>query len=230
MVECFARGLGQTATACYRVPMKIEIWSDVVCPWCYIGKRRLERALAGLPAGKQAQVVWRSFELDPDAPRQRTAAPAEHLAGKYGVSVAEAQTMMARVSAVAKEEGLAYRLADARSGNTFDAHRLGHFAAARGAGDRAEEVLMDAYFCKGLPIGDRAALAALAPLMGLDEAEVRAMLESDDYADAVRADEARAQQLGISGVPFFVIDGKAQLSGAQPVEVFEEALRGAGAQ
>jgi len=206
--------------------MQIEIWSDVICPWCYIGKRRLERALAGLPGGGQAQVVWRSFELDPGAPRQRTTAPAEHLASKYRVSVSEAQTMMARVSDVAKEEGLAYRLEEARSGNTFDAHRLEHFAAERGAGDQAVEVLMDAHFCRGLPVGDRAALAALAPAMGLDEAEVRTMLGSDAYADAVRADEARAKRLGISGVPFFIINGKAQVSGAQPVEVFAEALRG----
>ncbi len=206
--------------------MKIEIWSDVICPWCYIGKRRLERALAGLPAGSQAQMVWRSFELDPGAPRLRTGVPAEHLAHKYGVSVAEAQMMIARVAEVAKEEGLAYRLEEARSGNTFDAHRLEHFAAEKGVGDKAVEVLMDAYFCKMLPVGDRDALAALAPLMGLDEPEVRAMLAGDAYADAVRADEARAKQLGISGVPFFIIDGKAQLSGAQPVEVFAQALEG----
>jgi len=204
--------------------MKIEIWSDVVCPWCYIGKRRLERALRSVPGGGQAQVVWRSFELDPAAPRARDVAPAEHLARKYGVSVPEARTMMARVSAVAKEEGLDYRLEEARSGNTFDAHRLGHFAATKGLGDRAEEVLMEAYFCKRLPIGDREALVSLAPAMGLDEVEVRAMLESNAYADAVRADEARAAELGITGVPYFVIDGKAQLSGAQPVEVFVEAL------
>ena len=115
------------------------------------------------------------------------------------------------------------RLLD-ESGNTFDAHRLEHFAAERGAGDRAVEVLMDAYFCKSLPVGDRTALASLAPAMGLDEAEVRAMLESDAYAEAVRADEAEAGRQGISGVPFFVINGRERLSGAQPVEVFAEAL------
>lgn len=205
--------------------MKIEIWSDVVCPWCYIGKRRLERALAGLPAGSQAEVVWRSFELDPGAPRERMVPPAEHLAHKYGVGLPEARTMITRVADTAKQEGLACRLEEARSGNTFDAHRLEHFAAARGAGDRAVEVLMDAYFCKGVPVGDRAALAALAPAMGLGEAEARTMLESDAYADAVRADEAEAGRLGISGVPFFVIDGKEHISGAQPVEVFAQALR-----
>lgn len=205
--------------------MKIEIWSDVICPWCYIGKRRLERALRAVPGGGKAQVVWRSFELDPDAPRLRETPPAEHLARKYGVSVEEARAMIARVAEVAKEEGLAYRLEEAKSGNTFDAHRLTHFAATKGLGDRAEEVLMDAYFCKRLPIGDRAALVSLAPAMGLNEAEVRAMLESGAHADAVRADEARARELGISGVPFFVINGKAQVSGAQPVEVFAEALR-----
>lgn len=205
--------------------MIIEIWSDVICPWCYIGKRRFERALAGFAGKDQVRIVWRSFELDPGAPRLRTVAPADYLAHKYGVSRPEAQAMIAQVSAVAKEEGLAYRLEEARTGNTFDAHRLEHFAAEKGAGDKAVEVLMDAYFCKSLPMGDRAALAALAPPMGLDEAEVRAMLESGAHADAVRADEAEAGRQGISGVPFFIINGKEKLSGAQPVEVFAQALR-----
>lgn len=213
--------------------MKIEIWSDVICPWCYIGKRRFETALADFAQRDDVQVIWRSFELDAQAPRQQPGTLEEVLASKYGVSPQEAAAMNARVSGVAAEIGLEYHLSNARPGNTFDAHRLLHFAASRQLGDRATERVMQAYFSEALPVGDRAALARLAPEFGIAESDALAMLESDDYADAVRADEARADEaraaaFGISGVPFFVFDEKSGISGAQPVEVFAEALEQAG--
>jgi predicted DsbA family dithiol-disulfide isomerase len=204
--------------------MLIEIWSDVICPWCYIGKRRFEAALSQFAQRGSVQIIWRSFELDPNAPRQRPGTLEENLSRKYGVSMAEAAAMNARVISVAKEAGLEYRLANAKPGNTFDAHRLLHLAAERELGDRAIERVMHAYFCESLPVGDRLALARLAPEFGILEVEALALFESDAYIDAVRADEARATELGISGVPFFVFDGKYGVSGAQPVEIFTEAL------
>ena len=205
--------------------MKIEIWSDVICPWCYIGKRRFEMALADFAQRDEVQVIWRSFELDAKAPHQYSGTLNELLASKYGVSPQEGAAMNARVSGVAAEIGLEYHLENARPGNTFDAHRLLHFAVSRQLGDRATERIMHAYFSEALPVGDRAALARLAPEFGIAERDALAMLESDDYADAVRADEARAAGFGISGVPFFVFDEKFGVSGAQPVEVFAEALQ-----
>ena len=205
--------------------MQIEVWSDVICPWCYIGKRRLEAALANFEQRGNVQIIWRSFELDPHAPQQHPGTLNDLLASKYGVSAEQATEMNARVSVVAKEVGVEYRLANAKPGNTFDAHRLLHFAAARQLGARATERMMHAYFCESLPVGNHLALAKLAPEFGITETEAMALLESDNYADAVRADEARAQELGISGVPFFVFDGKLGVSGAQPVEAFVEALR-----
>ncbi|OGS94675.1 MAG: disulfide bond formation protein DsbA [Gallionellales bacterium RIFCSPLOWO2_12_FULL_57_18] len=205
--------------------MEIEIWSDVICPWCYIGKRRFEMALANFAQHEEVNVIWRSFELDPSAAQQYPGTLDEILARKYRVSMQEAQAMNARVTGIAREVGLEYRLADARPGNTFDAHRLLHFAAARQLGDRATERIMHAYFCEGLAVGDRTALARLAPEFGIAASEALAMLHIDAYSEAVRADEARAAALGITGVPYFVFNGKIGISGAQPVEAFAEALQ-----
>ena len=205
--------------------MQVEIWSDVICPWCYIGKRRFETALASFAQRESVQVIWRSFELDPNSPRQLPGTLEEMLAQKYSVSQQQAAAMNARVTALAKEVGLEYRLANARPGNTFDAHRLLHFATSRQLGDRATESIMHAYFCEGLAVGDRSALARLAPEFGIAESNVLAMLKSDAYADEVRADGARAATFGITGVPFFVFDEKSDISGAQPVAVFADALQ-----
>lgn len=205
--------------------LQIEIWSDVICPWCYIGKRRFEQALALFDQRDNVSVTWRSFELDPGAPQQQPGTLEEMLARKYGVSPQQAAAMNARVTDLAAELGLEYHLSNARPGNTFDAHRLLHFAASRQLGDRATERIMHGYFSEALPVGDRAALARLAPQFDIPEQDVLAMLESDAYSEAVRADEARAAAFGISGVPFFVFDEKSGISGAQPVEVFTEALQ-----
>jgi predicted DsbA family dithiol-disulfide isomerase len=210
--------------------MQIEIWSDVICPWCYIGKRRFETALADFAHKEKVQVVWRSYELDPDSPPQLPGSLEEMLAQKYGVSPQEAAAMNARVTEVAKQVGLEYRLSTARPGNTFDAHRLLHFAASRQLDDGAAERLMHAYFSESLPVGDHAALARLAPEFGIAENEALAMLKSDAYSKEVRADEARAANLGITAVPFFVYNEKSGISGAQPVEVFSAALQHAWAE
>ncbi len=204
--------------------MQVEIWSDVICPWCYIGKRRFEAALANFAQKDGVKVIWRSFELDRHAPRQRTGTLGEMLAKKYGVSLEEAAAMNARVTSIAKEVGLDYHLSDARPGNTFDAHRLLHFAGSQHSGDRAAERIMHGYFSEGLAVGDRVELARLAPEFGIPESDARAMLESDAYTDAVRADEARAAEFGVTGVPFFLFDEKSAITGAQPQEVFERAL------
>jgi len=205
--------------------MQIEIWSDVICPWCYIGKRRFEMALANFPHRESARVTWRSFELDAQAPRQHPGTLDELLAHKYGTTPQQAAEMSERVTRIAREVGLEYRLADVRPGNTFDAHRLLHFAAARQVGDLATERIMHAYFCEGLAVGDRTALAQLSPEFGIAENEALEMLESEAYSSEVRADEARAKEFGVTGVPFFVINGKSGIAGAQPVGVFADSLQ-----
>lgn len=205
--------------------MQIEIWSDVICPWCYIGKRSFETALAQSGLHDRISIIWRSYELDPHAPAQQPGKVNELLAHKYQVSVQEADEMIARVTAHARDAGLKYHLDKARRGNTFDAHRLIHFATDQLSGDKAIETIMHAYFSESLPVGDRAALAKLSPQFGIAESEALAMLESDSYVAAVRADESRAAGFGISGVPFFVFDETSGISGAQPVAVFAEALQ-----
>lgn len=205
--------------------MKVEIWSDVVCPWCYIGKRRFEAALAEFEHAGDVEIAWRSFELDPGAPRVQTEPHAERLARKYGVSLAQVEAMDARLIGEAKKEGLDFHLDEAKGGNTLDAHRLIHLAAERGRAGEMKERLMKAYFSEGVAIGERAELVQLAVQVGLDESEVKAMLASDQYANDVRADEARAHEFGISGVPFFAIDERYGVSGAQPADALLDALR-----
>ena len=204
--------------------MKVEIWSDMICPWCFVGKRRFEMALAEFVHRDEVEVIWRSFELDADAPRQHPGTLLELLSNKYAVTVQQAAEMNERVSGFAREVGLEYHLENALPGNTMDAHRLMHFAVSRGVGDRAIERIMTAYFSEAMPVGDRAALARLAPEFGISESDALAMLESDSYVEAVRADEARAEMFKVRGVPFFVFDEKFGVSGAQPVAKFADAL------
>ncbi|MBN8217225.1 MAG: DsbA family oxidoreductase [Spirochaetes bacterium] len=205
------------------------MWSDVACPWCYIGKRRLENALNDFEEREGVTLVWRSFQLDPQAPKQAGIPVAEMLAEKYGVSLAEAQAMNERVAGLAAEVGLEFRLDEVRYGNTFDAHRLVHFAAARGAQARMKERLFAAYFTEGEDLGDDAVLARLAEEIGLDGEEARAALSGEAFADEVLADRARAGELGIRGVPFYLIDEKLAISGAQPLATFTRALEKAWA-
>ena len=199
--------------------MKVEIWSDVVCPWCYVGKRRFEAALPRFEHRDQIEVVWRSFELDPSAPRLSEGDYVERLASKYRVSGAEAQAMIDRMVQAGAADGLELRFDRARPGNTFDAHRLLHLASARGVQDAVKERLLAATFTEGAPIGDVDTLVGLAAEAGLDPDEARAVLAADAYAAEVRADERRAAALGISAVPFFVVDEAYGVSGAQPPDV-----------
>jgi len=209
--------------------MNVEIWSDIVCPWCYIGKRRFEAALARFAHRDKVEVVWRSFELDPTAPLRSPGTLNDLLARKYGQSVEQAAANHARLTALAAEEGLEYHFDRAQHGNTFDAHRLTHLAAAYGLQDVVEERLMHAYLTEGLAIGDAETLARIAAEAGMDAHEARGVLAGDQYAEAVRADEQRAAGFGIRGVPFVVIDEAYGVSGAQPAEVFLDTLERAWA-
>lgn len=206
--------------------MKVEIWSDVVCPWCSIGASRFESALARFGARDEVEVVWRSFELDSAAPPSAAQAGSyvQRLAAKYGVSAAEAQQMIDTMTSAAAAEGLDFRFDLARAGNTFDAHRLLHLALERGIQARLKERLDRATFSQGLAVSDHAELTRVAVGAGLDEAEVTAVLAGDRYTGAVRADESRARAYGINGVPFFVVDGRYGVSGAQPAEALLRVL------
>lgn len=204
--------------------MHVEIWSDIACPWCYVGKRRFEAALEAFEHRDQVTVTWRSFELDPGAPAQRTGERAAYLAEKYGVTVDEARAMEDRMTQTAAADGLDFRFDIARSGNTFDAHRVVHLAAAHGVQDEVKERLLRGYLTEGELISDHDTLVRLAVEAGLPEAEVRELLASDRYADAVRDDERTGAALGISAVPFFVVDRAIGAAGAQPPEVLTDLL------
>jgi predicted DsbA family dithiol-disulfide isomerase len=209
--------------------VRIEIWSDVVCPWCYIGKRRLEKALAQFP--HPVEIVYRSYQLDPSAPRVARQTVAEHLGAKYGGDAATGQQMVERVEAVAAEEGLLFRLGEAKRANTVDAHRLLHLALESGpeVQGRLKEELLAAYFLRAENPADHDVLARAAASVGLDEIRVKEVLTGDAFADAVEADARRAAALGATGVPFFVIDQKYGIPGAQPTEVFSQVLERAWA-
>ena len=209
--------------------MNVEIWSDIACPWCAVGKRRFEKALEQFEHADDVTVTFRSFELDPDAPAARAGSTAENLAKKYGTSLEQALAMNQRMTETAAEDGLTFRFDIAKGGNTFDAHRLLHLAAAHGRQHELKERLMRAYLGEGELMSDHAALTRLALEAGLPEDEVRDTLATDRFADAVREDEATARGLGISAVPFFVVDRRIGAAGAQPPEVLGELLRRAWA-
>jgi predicted DsbA family dithiol-disulfide isomerase len=209
--------------------LKIDVWSDIVCPWCAVGKRRLEAALATFPHKDDVEVVWRAFELDPSAPAIQPGDNATRLGQKYGKSRAEAEAMMNQLAATAAKDGLEFHLTTAKSGNTFDGHRVLHLAAERGVQDAVKERFFRGYMTEGQAIGDHAVLTKLAVEAGLDGEEVRAVLASDRYAAEVREEEAAARAMGISGVPFFVFAEKYAVSGAQPAQVLLGALEQAWA-
>jgi predicted DsbA family dithiol-disulfide isomerase len=205
--------------------MRIDVWSDLVCPWCYIGKRRLERALAEFPERERVEIVHRSFQLNPSAPMGTTARRRDYLMAKYGWSAAQAEKIDADMERRAAADGLEYHLsAEGLTGNTFDAHRLVHLARERGRQDAVVEGLFRAYFTEQRSLFDHASLETLANDVGLDPDDARHVLEGKKYSDAVAADIDEARALGVSGVPFFVFDGRFGVSGAQQVEVFAEAL------
>ncbi len=205
--------------------MKIEIWSDVVCPFCYMGKRKFELALEQFSGKEDVEVMWHSFQLDPAAKKLEGKDIHDYLAAKYGRTRDWAKEKNDEVAARAKEVGLEYNFDKAIPVNTFDAHRLIHLAAAHGLQGEAEQRLFAAYFTEGKDISDPDTLAELGAGIGLDRDEVRRTVESSDYADAVRGDIEEAGELGIHTVPFFVFNRKYAISGAQPSHLFLETLK-----
>jgi predicted DsbA family dithiol-disulfide isomerase len=210
--------------------VRVEVWSDVVCPWCYVGKRRLESALERFDHRDRVEVVWRSFELDPAAPSQRDSSAAEHLAQKYGMSAEQVAASWTRLTALAEAEGLEFHLDRTRGGSTFDAHRLIHLGAEHGLQDEVKERFLRGYFTESVPIGEPDVLDRLAVEAGLPPAEVAELLATNRFAEAVREDERRACLLGITGVPFFALDDRYGVSGAQSADLLLEALAVAWAQ
>ncbi len=204
--------------------MKVQIWSDVVCPYCYIGKREFENALAQFADRDQVEVEWKSFELDRHAPVRIAEDMFDHLAKKYGRTRDQAKDMVAGVVERARTVGLDFRMEHAVMGNSFDAHRLIQYAKTKGLAGAAEERLFKAHFVLGEHIGDKALLKKVAVEIGLDGSGVESLLAADDFTEAVHGDEYEARQIGVRGVPFFVLDSKYAVSGAQSSEHFLGAL------
>lgn len=204
--------------------MKVDIWSDVMCPFCYIGKRKFEAALAKFPNGKDIEIEWHSFQLDPDITAQPGKDVYTYLAERKGMTVEQSKQMHKQVVQMAAGEGLQYNFDKAVIANSLDAHRISHLAKKYGKGDAIEEQLFHAYFTEGKDISNHDVLLAMATSLGIPEQEVLDVLKSDKYADAVEADIVRASQIGVRGVPFFVLDNKYAVSGAQPSETFLQAL------
>jgi predicted DsbA family dithiol-disulfide isomerase len=205
--------------------MKVEIWSDIACPWCYIGKRRFEKALAQFEHRIDVEVIWRSFELDPGAPPSYEGSQAELLAKKYGVPVEQARAMNQRMTEEARKEGLEFRFDISKPGNTFDAHRVIHYADTVDRRDAVVERFFRGYLGEGAAIGDADTLVRLGADAGLEAGAVRTVLRTDAYSLEVREDEARARRFGISGVPFFALNERLGVSGAQTPDVLLAALR-----
>jgi len=206
--------------------MRIDVWSDLVCPWCYIGIRRLERALGEWRDAPEVDIVHRSFQLNPSMPMGTTSSRRDYLRAKYGWSPTQAARIDADMEQRAAADGLEYDLTSAGlTGNTFDAHRLVHLGRDRGRQNETVERLFRAYFTEQRSLFDPASLETLAVEAGLPPDEASRVLAGHDYADAVSADVREAQALGVSGVPFFVFDRRVGLSGAQPVEAFVAALK-----
>ena len=205
--------------------MTVEIWSDVICPFCYIGKRKFESALAQLPQHDRIEVLWRSFQLAPDTQTDPTRNAVQNLADKKGWTLDFTRQAMADVTDRAKQVGLAFDYDRTVVANTFDAHRLSHFAASHGKGNEMAEQLFKAYFVDGQNIADHGVLTALAVTTGLPADELRSVLTSDQFATEVHRDIDQARRMGINGVPFFVFDHKYAISGAQDTTLFVQALQ-----
>ncbi|OLY92982.1 Predicted dithiol-disulfide isomerase, DsbA family [Cnuella takakiae] len=205
--------------------MKIDIWSDIACPFCYIGKRHLEQALNNFEAKDKVEVQWHSFQLDPTTKPAPGKSLVEELSAKKGWSLAQTEGMMQQVTARAKEAGLTLRMDRTVTANTFDAHRLTHLAAQYQQQDAAEERLFQAYFEKGLDIADHSVLEDIGTSIGLPQAELKEILSTQKLGDAVLQDILMAQQMGVNGVPFFVFNDKYAVSGAQPVTAFKQVLQ-----
>ena len=204
--------------------MKVEIWSDIVCPFCYIGKRKFENALHSFDQKDKVEIVWRSFQLDADLKQIKGQSVDEYLGIRKGTSTEKGKEMNAYMAGVAKEVGLEYNFDIAIINNTMNAHRLSHLAAKHGIQNTMEEALFDAYYTKGKDIGDVETLTEIGISAGLNKADIDTLFASDEYTDAVRMDQVEAAQIGVQGVPFFVFNNKYAVSGAQPTDVFKEIL------
>lgn len=204
--------------------MRIDIWSDIVCPWCYIGKRRFEGALGAFEHREEVDIVHRSFQLNPAMPTGSVRNHRDVLMSKYGLSESQAGAAQARMERTAAEEGLEFHLVGGVTGNTLDAHRLLHLAKDRGMQDAVIERFYRAHFTEQRSIFDETSLVALAAEAGLDADDCRNVLRGDPYADAVAADLRDARGLGVTGVPYYLLDHRYAVSGAQPSEIFAEAL------
>lgn len=209
--------------------MRVDIWSDVVCPWCYIGKARFEQALSDFTHRDEVEVVFRSFELDPDYPKDERETAVSMLSRKYGIPEAQARAADARVAGLAAAEGLGFD-SGRPVGNTFDIHRVIHLGREKGVQQELITAVNKAYFAQGRQVFDRDVITEVAAGAGLDASAVRDVLDGDAYADAVRQDELEARQLEIGGVPFFAFDMALGVSGAQPAETFSSALNQAWAR
>lgn len=204
--------------------MKIEIWSDVVCPFCYIGKRKLEKALDKFPLKDQVEIEWKSFQLNPEEKTNPSINTLEHLAQSKGWSMDQTREITSNVVEMAKEQGLVFDFEKAKVANTKNAHRLIHFAKQQGKGGEMKERLLKAYFSDGENVDDLNTLIKLGAEIGLKESEIKSMLASNQFDDAVDQDIYESRLIGVRGVPFFVLDRKFGISGAQPDEVFEETI------
>jgi protein disulfide-isomerase len=204
--------------------MQVEVWSDIMCPFCYIGKRHYEKALSEFAHKNEVEIVWKSFQLDPESPEHYSKSVDDYLSERKGINREQAAAMNAQVSQMAKNAGLEYHLGKAVISNSFKAHRLIQFAKTRGLGDAIEERLFHAYFTEGKNFGDAETLTALGKEVGLTEAEIHEALTNDEYAYRVKQDIQEAQNIGVRGVPFFVFNRRYAISGAQPAEVFLETL------
>lgn len=204
--------------------MKVEIWSDVMCPFCYIGKRKFESALKQFAHANQVEIEWKSFQLDPDLVSDASKTVHEYLAERKGWTVDYAKQVGSQVTDMAKAEGLEYNFDKAIVANSLNAHRIAHLAKTHQLGNELEEALFKAYFTEGKNIDDRQTLVDIAVSVGLNAAEVLNVLNSDQFSQEVQVDVLTAQQIGVRGVPFFVFDKKYAVSGAQPTDVFLGAL------
>lgn len=204
--------------------MKVQIWSDVMCPFCYIGKRRFEQALQQFENSSDIEVEWKSFQLNPHLKTDPSLNVTQYLADIKGWTIDHARQMNDQVTQMAAGVGLTYHMDKAVVANSFDAHRFAHLAKQNGKGEEAEEALFNAYFTQGKNIADHDTLAALGESIGLDKSLVEQTLATDEYTAGVNADIKQAQLYGISGVPFFVVDNKYGISGAQAVPVFLQTL------
>jgi len=204
--------------------MKVEIWSDVMCPFCYIGKRRFETALQNFAHKDEIEIEWKSFQLNPDLKTDPEINIDQYLADVKGFTIDHARQLNAQVTQMAAEVGLTYNFDEAVVANSFNAHRLSHLAKKHGLDVDMEEQLFKAYFTEGKNIDDQNTLVDLGTAIGLDANEITQTLQSNTYADEVRRDVAEAQYLGVQGVPFFVLNRKYAVSGAQAVPIFEHTL------